>query len=159
MNDVRVAVMEDLAGLMALEASFQEGQRWSEESWRSELFGPRRHVLVCNGRSGLDAAATFSLSGDVVDLHRIVTSAPARRQGLARQLVDTGMIWAQEMGANRMLLEVEATNAPALSLYESAGFHRIAERRDYYAPGVHASILERHIPSVEIRAVGEGELS
>ena len=144
---VRVAVSEDLEGLMTLESSFPEGQRWSEDSWRGELTGTGRHVLVCDGSPGLAAAATFSLSDDVVDLHRIVTAASARRQGLARRLVDAGIAWAQEMGADRMLLEVEAGNAPALFLYESTGFHRISERLNYYGPGVHASILERGISS------------
>lgn len=154
MIDVRCAVLEDLLELVALEASFPDGQRWGESSWRDEVLGPRRHVLVCPGRPGLEAAATFSFSGDVVDLHRIVTSTAARRRGLGRRLMGAGIAWAREMGANRMLLEVEATNAPALSLYEGAGFHRISERRDYYAPGVHAAVLERDIP-----AVGEGEPS
>ncbi len=154
MNDVRIGVLEDLTELMALETSFPEGQRWGKSSWRDELMGSNRHVLVCSGPSGLAAAATFSFSGEVVDLHRIVTSTPARRRRLARRLVDAGMVWAREMGANRMLLEVEATNVPALSLYEGAGFHRISERHDYYGPGVHAAVLEREIP-----AVGEGEPS
>ncbi len=157
MSDVRVAVMEDLADLMLLEASFPEAQRWSESSWREELMGPRQQVLVCDGRPGLEAAATFSVSGNVVDLHRIVTSAPAQRRGLARRLVGAGIVWAREMGANRMLLEVEATNAPALSLYGSVCFHRISERRDYYGPGAHAVVLEREIPAAGMATVGEGE--
>lgn len=158
MNDVRIAGPEDLAELMILEASFPEGQRWSQESWRGELLGLRRHVLVCEGRSGLDAAATFSLSGDVVDLHRIITSIPARRRGMARQLVDAGIAWAQHAGAARMLLEVEASNTPALSLYETVGFRQISERRDYYGPGLHAVILERRIRAEGV-ATTEGEPS
>lgn len=164
MTRVRLAVVGDLEGLMTLESSFHERQRWSEDSWWGELKGTGRHVLVCDGSPGLAAAATFSLSDDVVDLHRIVTAASARRQGLARRLVNAGIAWAQEMGADRMLLEVEAANAPALSLYESTGFHRISERRNYYGPGVHASILERGIPAAKIRSegtstLGEGERS
>lgn len=158
MNDVRIAEEHDLADLMTLEESFPEGQRWSEESWLGELHGPGRHVLVCQGVSGLDAAATFSLSGDVVDLHRIVTRVSARRRGIARQLVTAGISWAHHEGAARVLLEVEATNAPALSLYEAAAFHRISERRNYYGPGVHAVILERRIRAEDM-AMAEGEPS
>ncbi len=147
MNDVSAAVMDDLEALMMLEAVFPEDQRWSENSWRDELTGTQRHVLVCRGGAGLNAVASFSLSGDVVDLHRVITSATARRRGLARQLVDSGIAWGREVGASRMMLEVEADNTAALSLYNSAGFHRISERRDYYGPDAHAAILERAIPT------------
>ncbi len=152
---VSAATTADLSGLMALEASFPEGQRWSEESWRGELAAENRRVIVCRNQSGaVEAAATFAMSADVVDLHRIVTSPTARRSGLARQLMDVGIAWAQEVGASRMLLEVEATNAAALSLYDAVGFRWISERSDYYGPGAHAVILER-----DIAAVDEGESS
>lgn len=148
MSDVSIAVMDDLAGLMTLETFFPEGRRWSENSWSEELLGANRHVVVsCDGAGMVEAVATFSLSGDVVDLHRIVTSPTARRRGVARQLMDAGIDWARHMGASRLLLEVEATNRPALSLYEAQGFHRISERRDYYGTGAHAVILERAIPA------------
>ncbi|MGO1383827.1 MAG: GNAT family N-acetyltransferase [Arachnia sp.] len=158
MNTIRIAEEQDLAGLMALEESFPEAQRWSEESWLGELNGPGRHILVCQGVSGLDAAATFSLCEDVVDLHRIVTRVSARRRGIARQMVTAGMSWAHSEGAARMLLEVEATNTAALSLYEGAAFHRIAERRNYYGPGLHAVILQRRIQALNM-AMAEGEFS
>ncbi len=148
MSGVEAAVMEDLPGLMVLEASFPEVQRWSEDSWRDELLGAGRHVVVCRSSGGLDAAATFSLSGDVVDLHRIVTAPGGRRRGLARQLVDAGVDWAREVGASRMMLEVGATNGAAMSLYEAVGFRRIAERLNYYAPGAHAAVMERGIPAI-----------
>ena len=154
-ESVSVATLADLPGLMALERSFLEGQRWSEDSWRGELTGKNRHAIVCRDGAGtVQAAATYAMSADVVDLHRIVTVPAARRLGLARVLLNAGICWARDMGATRMLLEVDHGNAPALSLYGAHGFHRIAERRDYYGPGAHAVILER-----EVFQTDEGEPS
>lgn len=150
MTGVSVAVVQDLPRLVGLEECFPPGQRWSRDSWQGELAAANRHVVVCRDGDGIEAAATFSLSDDVVDLHRIVTSPMARRRGLARQLMVAGREWSQASGAARMMLEVEATNAAALALYEAEGFHRIAERRDYYGPGVHAVILERAIREREL---------
>ena len=74
----------------------------------------------------------------------IVVVAPGhRRRGLAAALIAHGCDWARRRGADRMLLEVRHTNSPALALYEASGFTRIAERRDYYAPGGHAVVMER----------------
>lgn len=149
MTEAAVATMENLPGLMELELLFEESQRWSEDSWRDEVAAANRLVLVCQGSGGLAAAATFALSDGVVDLHRIMTAASARRRGFARHLMGAGLEWAREAGAARMLLEVEASNVAALSLYDAMGFHRISERHDYYGPEAHAVILEREIQAVE----------
>ncbi len=149
-ESVSGATPADVPGLMALEMSFPDSQRWSEDSWRAELAADNRHVIVCRDAADeVQAAATFAVSGDVVDLHRIVTRPAAQRRGHARHLLDAGIRWAQKVGATRMLLEVEATNDAALRLYESAGFRRISERRDYYGPGAHAVIMERSVLAVE----------
>ncbi len=142
---VSIASAEDLPALVALEAAFPSEQRWSETSWRDELVATNRHVMVCRDDADILAAATFAISDDVVDLHRIVTSPAARRRGLGRQLMAAGLAWARGQGASRMLLEVEDSNSGALALYATQGFSRIAERRDYYGPGAHALILEHPI--------------
>ena len=149
MNTLFRATADDLQGLMVLETSFPETQRWSEESWREELTAINRHVVVCREESVVSAAATFAMSDDVVDLHRIVTADSARRRGLARHLMVAGIRWAQGQGASRMLLEVEHTNGAALALYATQGFLPIAERRDYYGPGAHAVILQRSMSEGE----------
>lgn len=146
MTRVTRGAMHDLPDLMTLEESFPEAQRWSEESWREELVGAGRYVVVSRDDEGdVAAAATFSLVGDVVDLHRIVTRASARREGRARDLIVAGLAWACDADARRMILEVEQRNAPALALYLAHGFHRIATRRDYYGAGAHAVVLERSL--------------
>ena len=145
MSSVAVADDRDLAGLVALETAFPPEQRWSEDAWRDELSAHNRLVLVCREGGAMEAAATFAISDDVVDLHRIVTSPGARRRGLARQLIGAGVAWARRQGAGRVLLEVEDTNTAALALYATHGFSRISERRDYYGPGAHALILEQSL--------------
>lgn len=64
-----------------------------------------------------------------VGLSAIEVLPSARRQGHARAVIAALLAWAREKGATRCYLEVLATNAPALALYESLGFsehHRYA---------------------------------
>lgn len=144
MTVVTRGAVQDLREIMALEESFPEEQRWSEDSWRGELEGSNRRVVVSRDEAGeVAAVATFCLLGDVVDLHRIVTRASARRQGRAGDLMMAGIAWACDSKAGRMILEVEQDNAPALTLYIAHGFREIATRQDYYGAGVHAAVLER----------------
>src|SRR5690606_16103439 len=129
-------------GLGALEESFAPAERWSEHLWRDELDGPHHLVLVARHAAGLVGAAAFSCVADVADLNRVVVDPSHRRRGLAGRLLADGLAWARGRGARRMLLEVRHDNAAALALYAAHGFGRIAERTDYYAPGIHAVVME-----------------
>lgn len=55
-----------------------------------------------------------------------------RRYGIARRLLKTLIGTAIEAGSERLLLEVRATNHPAISLYQENGFHVDGHRKNYY---------------------------
>ena len=67
--------------------------------------------------------------GEVLNLAVI---AEARRQGLARALIDGGIALARGLSIERLFLEVAVDNAPALALYRSLGFENAGSRRGYY---------------------------
>jgi len=143
MSPVTPATVADVDAIVRLEDYFEVGERWTQALWADEVTGADRHVGVVRDATGVVAAATFQVVVDVADLHRIVVAPEHRRRGLAGALLADGSDWARRRGADRMLLEVRHTNAPALAFYEASGFTRIAERRDYYAPGAHAVVMER----------------
>ena len=150
---VEPARPDDLAAIVELEANF--GVPWSEESWRAELEGDSRLVLVARRDAGdLVGVAGFQLVDDVADLHRIVVAPQQRRLGFARVMLVSGLRWAIAQGASRMLLEVEQDNAPAITLYRGYGFREVARRGDYYGPGADALVLERFLEGVDADSVG-----
>lgn len=150
---VEPALPGDLQEIVDLESSFD--QPWSEESWRAELVGDGRFVLVARRDQGtIVGVACFQLVDDVADLHRIVVAPDQRRLGLARVMLVSGLRWAIAQGATRMLLEVEHTNEPAIVLYRGYGFREVARRRDYYGPGEDALVLERSLEGVDADSVG-----
>lgn len=141
------AAQGDLAQIVALEEQFTEA-RWSERSWADELGSDRALTLVAKDRWGrLQGVATFNCVEDVADLNRVVVSPEHRRNGIARRLLAAGFEWAEQVGAGRVLLEVEAGNAPAVTLYESLGFAVLARRANYYGPGLDALVLELPLES------------
>lgn len=143
----------DLAEIMALEEHFDV--RWSEKSWADELTGEGRLVLIARRRAGgTVGVACFQKIDGVVDLHRIVVDATQRRLGFARVMLVAGLQWAIAQGAERMMLEVDHANEPAINLYKGYGFRPVAERRDYYGPGAHAVIMERGLEGVDADSVG-----
>ncbi|MGY4876905.1 GNAT family N-acetyltransferase [Vreelandella aquamarina] len=62
-----------------------------------------------------------------------------RRYGIARRLLQTLMDTAIEVGCERLLLEVRATNQPAISLYQENGFQVDGHRKNYYPAAVGAT--------------------
>ena len=55
-----------------------------------------------------------------------------RRYGIARQLLNNLIDTSIEAGSERLLLEVRATNLPAIHLYQGNGFHIDGYRKNYY---------------------------
>ena len=105
----------------------------------------------------LCGVATFALAGDVVDLLRVIVAPDARGRGLGRSLVRAGLVWASEVGAERVMLEVDAANAPALALYRGLGFEAIATRTGYYGPGADAVIMSRDVAPADGPGAASGE--
>lgn len=145
------AGMLDLPGIVELEQSGFGADRWSEESWRSELGGgDDRFVIAARTVDGaVLGVATFQAVAQVADLHRVVVHPEARGQGFGRALVTAGCDWAMTTGARRMLLEVATDNVPALGLYRALGFHDVAVRKDYYSTGRDALVMERDLIEVD----------
>lgn len=55
-----------------------------------------------------------------------------RRQGSARQLIDTAILFAQHENALRLSLETQKTNYQSHTLYESMGFVKDDEFQTYH---------------------------
>jgi ribosomal-protein-alanine N-acetyltransferase len=64
-----------------------------------------------------------------------------RHRGIGRWLLQQAMTMGLEQGARRALLEVRASNSPALALYERAGFSRSGMRTKYYTNPVEDAVL------------------
>jgi len=60
-----------------------------------------------------------------IGLFDIVTDPGARRRGAARRLVTALLAWGAELGATGAYLQVTASNAAAIRLYESLGFREV----------------------------------
>jgi [ribosomal protein S18]-alanine N-acetyltransferase len=143
------AKVDDLDAIMALETSGFDHAGWSRDSWAGELTTHDRQVLAYRDADDhLVAVATLHLVADFGDLLRVVVAPERRGQGIARMLLVASILMAQAQGAVRILLEVEEDNAPARAVYARLGFSPIDLRRDYYAPGHHALVMELPIESL-----------
>jgi ribosomal-protein-alanine N-acetyltransferase len=124
---VRRATAADAPILSALHGeSFPVG--WSAAACADLLNTPGTSAVLADG-----GFAVIRTVLDEAELLTLAVAPAARRQGLGRRLLDAAMRQARSEGADTVHLEVAASNAPALRLYEQAGFERSGLRRNYYA--------------------------
>jgi len=72
-------------------------------------------------------------AADEAEILTLCTRPAARRHGVARQLLDCLTERLEKQGTASIFLEVGADNAPAIALYENAGFAEVGRRPGYYA--------------------------
>ena len=70
---------------------------------------------------------------DEAHLLNITVNPTYQRQGWAQVMLDAVTLWARGQDATYLWLEVRVGNARALQVYESHGYQRIAQRKNYYA--------------------------
>ena len=117
---------------------------WSEKSVASELSNPLSLWLVAEEEGRVAAYIGSQTVMDETDMMNVAVHPDFRRQGLGEQLVTQLVEQLKEKGSHCLLLEVRASNAPAIGLYEKLGFAQIGRRKNYYRnPREDALILRK----------------
>ncbi len=129
---------EDLPAVLAVCAETPTAPHWPEFEWRRLLplclaEPDRRAAWVAGGPGGeVRGFAVASRTLDTAEVESVVTAPAYRRQGAGSALIRAAVAWAGAAGAHTLLLEVRASNHPALRLYERFGFTRDGVRPRYY---------------------------
>lgn len=71
----------------------------------------------------------------------VAVSPDCRRQGIGRALIAELTERAKRAGLAFVTLEVRASNAPAITLYEGAGFRRVGVRKNFYTAPAEDAVL------------------
>ena len=142
---IKISNMESIhvAQVAALEKlCFSEP--WSENSVAGELKNPLSLWLVAmDGDCVAGYVGSQSVMGES-DMMNIAVAPNYRRQGVAAALVEELVRQLKANGNHCLTLEVRASNAPAIALYEKLGFAQIGRRPNYYRnPKEDALILRK----------------
>ena len=130
---------EDVAPLAALHAtSFPDP--WSETAIRDLFATPGVFAFVDSNGFILARAA-----GGEAEILTLAVSPPARRQGIARILIQAAALHARKLGADTLFLEVATGNDAARRLYAGVGFTAAGLRKAYYG-AEDAHILKANLP-------------
>lgn len=142
---IRPLTAADVAHVVALGRDVLPGA-WADAALADEV--TREGALPWGVFEG-EVLAGFALLRVVIDEAELMLLGVApslRRRGHASALWRAVEGALAERGVLRVLLEVRASNDPAIALYEAQGFAEIARRRGYYKDtGEDALVMERKI--------------
>jgi ribosomal-protein-alanine N-acetyltransferase len=147
---VRPMCPDDIGRVVELANALPEAPHWRPEAYQAAIeptSSPSRHAIVAErvGRV-VGFAVTVVVAGEA-ELESIAVAVDAQRQGVGRLLLAHLTELAQNENLTRMLLEVRASNARAIRLYQAAGWRECGCRKRYYAdPEEDAVLMELPLP-------------
>ena len=117
---------------------------WSERSIASELENKLSCWLVAmEGEQVAGYIGSQTVCGET-DMMNVAVHPDHRRKGIAEALILALVEELKAAESHCLTLEVRASNAPAIALYEKLGFTEIGRRKNYYRnPKEDALILRK----------------
>ena len=117
---------------------------WSEKSIAQELENPLSLWLVCvEADRVLGYVGSQTVLGES-DMMNVAVCPESRRRGIAERLIISLIEALKTRESHCLSLEVRASNAPAIGLYQKLGFQQVGRRPNYYRnPREDALILRK----------------
>lgn len=140
---VREMAASDIGAVAALEAEIFS-MPWSAQGFADTLH--REDVLflvACEGEKLLGYAGVYCTL-DEGEITNVAVAQPARRRGVGRALIEELIRALADREIFRVVLEVRASNEPAIRLYEQEGFAVVGTRKNFYEkPAEDAYVMVR----------------
>jgi len=146
--EIRQMTVGDLDRVIAIASSFPSAPQWPRRTYLEALeakSNPHRIALVTT-EAVPGTVAGFAVARLVPPQAELETIAVARenqRRRIGRDLFDALAQELQADGAKEIVLEVRASNHPALGFYRCLGFLKTGLRRGYYREPIEDAVLMR----------------
>jgi len=117
---------------------------WSQNSIASEVNNKLSLWLVAvENEQVVGYVGSQTVLGET-DMMNIAVHPEYRNKGIATALITQLISTLAQWGSHSLMLEVRASNDPAISVYKSLGFVELGRRRNYYRnPREDALILRK----------------
>jgi len=120
---------------------------WSKEMFLEELRNPLAHAVVHGGDDArgllVDGFLCFRNVGDESELLNLGVDPLYRRRGIARELMQFYVAFAQEKQIKTFFLEVHVSNLPAIQLYRGFSYQPAGMRKRFYKGQFDALVMVR----------------
>ncbi len=118
-------------------SSFVGNDIWTEDFFVKQLQSSAMGLAYSVDKK-IISFILFQQAADIVDILTFATLPNCRRQGHAKNILQTLVNLLPK--DNKLFLEVNENNAPAIKLYQDAGFAKVSLRKNYYAKNQAAQV-------------------
>lgn len=127
---------EDVRQVAAIERD-TFSQPWSEQGFLESLANPDTLFLVAEGDTTQEESQIMGYVGmycalDEGEITNVAVAQRFRKRGVGKGLIEELLGQAQEHEISRIVLEVRASNKPAIHLYNGMLFHKVGVRKGFY---------------------------
>ena len=141
--EIRLMTIEDVPQIAALEQLCFSAP-WSSTSLEYELNNPLSLWLVAHIDGQIAGYVGSQTVMGETDMMNIAVVPEFRRQGVAQRLIEELIVRLKMRQSHCLTLEVRASNAPAIALYQKLAFIQVGRRPGYYRnPREDALILRK----------------
>ena len=127
---LRAADASDALALAKAHASAFDSP-WPPEAFAALMGSPGVFALAAVDQSPVGLILMRAVAGEA-EVLTLAVEPSHRRLGVARALLQGGLLQAAALGAEEAFLEVAADNRAALALYRAEGFEPAGRREGYY---------------------------
>ncbi|HMD77442.1 MAG TPA: ribosomal protein S18-alanine N-acetyltransferase [Terracidiphilus sp.] len=142
---IRRMTPADLDLVMEIEQSLKDAPHWTLAAYLAAMEpqgAPRRIALVAEDQeAGVVGFAVASVLSPQGELETIAVAAGDQRRGVARRLFAAMVEKLRVAQVTEVILEVRASNCPALAFYHAQGFVETGRRPRYYADSQEDALL------------------
>lgn len=143
---IRPMQIADIPRVVQIADQLPQAPHWSAAAYQSALnptAGPPRLAMVGESLASGEIVGFViaSLVAGEAELESIVVAPDVQRHGLGAQLLAFLLTSLNSTEVSRIILEVRASNQPALALYHRHGFIETGRRIAYYADPVEDAVL------------------
>jgi ribosomal-protein-alanine N-acetyltransferase len=132
--------VHDVEPVLAIQAACPEIAQWSVWDYESVARGETASWVAEDERGIAGFLVGRQLVGET-EILNFAVRADSRRQGTGTALLEKALEWSKSVGAERVILEVRASNVAAIRFYERHGFIVAGKRPRYYAAPVEDALL------------------
>ena len=136
---------EDLPKIAEMERAYFDGDAWTEKMLLDTMRSPFSWGVLAEEGGQVCGYACLMALFETAELLNIAVDDSFRRRGIGKLLMNALHERARVLGAERMMLEVRRSNTPAIAMYESFGYVKIAVRKGYYSEGEDADIMQKDL--------------
>ena len=105
---------------------------WSRANFVDSLATGYQMQVLCAEQNKLLGYFVAMKGFEEVHLLNITVAPEYQGRGWGKAMLQALAVWSRGQGANDLWLEVRASNARAIHVYQAHGFETVSVRKDYY---------------------------